>query len=150
MTTTEIAQDIPKLVGSRVKRREDPRLITGRGTYTDDVQLVRMLHMVIVRSEVAHGRITKVDISAAKEMPGVVAVLTAADVEQYVPSLPAVPATPDMKMPAFPLLQKDRVRHVGDAIAVVIAEERYQAWDGAAAVEVSIDDLPAVVDLEQA
>ncbi|MGH2585786.1 MAG: glyceraldehyde dehydrogenase subunit alpha, partial [Dehalococcoidia bacterium] len=150
MTTAETAQEVPKLVGARVKRREDPRLITGNATYVDDLQLVRMLYLTVVRSEMAHARITTIDVSRATSMPGVVAVLTAKDVAQFVPTLPTVPATPDMKTPPHPLLQNDKARYVGDPIAVVIAEDRYQAADAADAVEVTYDELPAVVDLEKA
>ena len=144
MTTAEV----PKLVGSRVKRREDPRLITGRATYVDDIQLVRMLHMAVVRSEHAHAGITNLDVSRARSMPGVVLVMTADDVP--IPSLPSAPGTPDAKMPPHPPLAKDKVRHVGDPIAVVIAEDRYQARDAAEAVEVTYEPLSAVVDVERA
>ena len=146
MTTAEV----PKLVGSRVKRREDPRLITGRATYVDDLQLVRMLHMAVVRSELAHARITNVNIERARSMPGVVLILTGDDVAEVVPSLPSVPATPEAAMPAHPLLAREKVRHVGDPIAVVIAEDRYLARDAAEAVEVSYEELPVVVEPERA
>src|SRR5438105_3991768 len=127
MVTTEV----PKLVGARVKRREDPRLITGNATYVDDIQLVRMLHASIVRSELAHARITAVNVEAAKSMPGVLLVLTGDDIKDLVPSLPAAPATPDTNMPAHPPLAVGKVRHVGDGIAMVIAADRYQARDAA-------------------
>jgi carbon-monoxide dehydrogenase large subunit len=143
MTTGEI----PKLVGARVKRREDPRLITGKGTYVDDIELPRMAHMAVVRSEHAHARLVNVDVSAARSMPGVLLVMTAADVP--IPSMPGVPVDPE-KVPAHPPLATDKVRHVGDPIAVIIAETRYQAKDAAEAVTVEYDPLPAVVDLERA
>jgi carbon-monoxide dehydrogenase large subunit len=143
MTTVEA----PKLVGARVKRREDPRLITGRATYVDDIELPRMVHMAVVRSEYAHARLTGVDASRARSMPGVLLVMTADDVP--IPSMPGVPVDPE-KAPAHPPLAKDRVRHVGDPIAVVIAESRYQARDAAEAIEVDYDPLPAVVDPERA
>jgi carbon-monoxide dehydrogenase large subunit len=145
MTTP--AAEVPKLVGQRVKRREDPRLITGRATYVDDIQLVRMTHMAVVRSEHAHARITKVDASAAKNMPGVLLVMTGEEIP--IPSLPGVPVDPE-KAPPHPVLAKDKVRHVGDPIAIVIAEDRYQARDAAEAVEVTYEPLPAVVDPEKA
>jgi carbon-monoxide dehydrogenase large subunit len=143
MTTGEI----PKLVGARVKRREDPRLITGKGTYVDDIELPRMAHMSVVRSEYAHARLVNVDASQAQSMPGVLLVMTAADVP--VPSMPGVPVDPE-KAPAHPPLATEKVRHVGDPIAVVIAETRYQARDAAEAIEVEYDPLPAVVDPERA
>ncbi|MGD9894497.1 MAG: glyceraldehyde dehydrogenase subunit alpha [Dehalococcoidia bacterium] len=141
------AVEPPKMVGSRVKRREDPRLITGRGTYVDDIELVRMTHMSVVRSEYAHARLLSVDTSAAQSMPGVILVMTADDVA--IASLPGVPVDPE-KVPAHPVLAKDKVRHVGDPIAVVIAETRYQARDAAEAITVEYDPLPAVVDPERA
>jgi carbon-monoxide dehydrogenase large subunit len=144
MTTTQV----PKLVGARVKRREDPRLITGRASYVDDIQLVRMLYMAVVRSEHAHGRIVSVNTTRAKSMPGVRLVLTAEDIPPL--SLPSAPGTPDAKLPPHPPLARGKVRHVGDPIAVVIAEDRYQATDAAETVEVNIEPLPAVVDVEHA
>jgi aerobic carbon-monoxide dehydrogenase large subunit len=144
MTT---AVETPKMVGSRVKRREDPRLITGRGTYVDDIELVRMTHMAVVRSEHAHARLLSVDVEKARSMPGVLLVMTADDVP--VPSMPGVPVDPE-KAPPHPPLAKDKVRYVGDAIAVVIAESRYQARDAAEAIEVEYEPLPAVVDPERA
>jgi carbon-monoxide dehydrogenase large subunit len=144
MTTTV---ETPKMVGTRVKRREDPRLITGRGQYVDDIDLVRTTYMSVVRSEHAHARITNVDVSRARSMPGVLLVLTADDVS--IPSLPGVPVDPE-KVPPHPVLAKDTVRHVGDPIAVVVAEARYQARDAADAIEVEYDPLPAVVDPERA
>jgi len=139
--------EVPKLVGQRVKRREDPRLITGYATYVDDIQLARMAHMAVVRSEHAHARLRRVDVSKARSMPGVLLVMTADDIP--IPSLPGVPVDPQ-KVPAHPVLAKERVRHVGDPIAVVIAEDRYQARDAAEAVVVEYEPLPAVVDPEQA
>ncbi|HLZ71939.1 MAG TPA: molybdopterin cofactor-binding domain-containing protein [Dehalococcoidia bacterium] len=142
--------DLPKLVGARVKRREDPRLITGNGQYTDDIQLMHGLHMAVRRSEYGHARITRVDTSAAKGMPGVVAVLTADDLTDVLGPMPAAPATPDTKIAPRNVLTKDKARHVGDPIAVVVAEDRYLARDAVDAIEVEFEELPAVVDLEAA
>lgn len=144
MTT---AVETPKMVGSRVKRREDPRLITGRGTYVDDIELVRMTHMAVVRSEYAHARLLNVDTTKARSMPGVVLIMTAEDVP--IPSMPGVPVDPE-KVPPHPPLATDKVRHVGDPIALVIAETRYQARDAAEAIEVEYEPLGAVVDPERA
>lgn len=140
--------NIPKLVGARVKRREDPRLITGSATYVDDIQLVRSTHMAFVRSEHGHARITNIDTSKAKSMPGVLLVWTAADVPPI--PIPANPATPDTIIPNHLILATDRVRHVGDPVALVVAEDRYLARDAADAVEVTYEPLPVVMDPEKA
>src|SRR5215217_9467666 len=118
------AVETPKMVGTRVKRREDPRLITGRGTYVDDIELVRMGHMAVVRSEYGHARIAGVDVARARAMPGVLLVMTGEDIP--IPSMPGVPVDPE-KVPPHPVLATDKVRHVGDPIAVVVAETRYGA-----------------------
>ena len=143
-----MAEVPPKLVGSRVKRREDPRLITGNATYVDDIQLVRMLHMAVVRSEHASARIVNVDTSKAAALPGVRLILTAADIN--VATLPGAPVSPEQKSPLHAVLQGDRVRFVGDPIVAVIADDRYIAKDAAELVEVEYAPLPAVTDLEQA
>jgi carbon-monoxide dehydrogenase large subunit len=142
--------EVPKLVGTRVKRREDPRLITGNAKYADDLQPRGALSMAIRRSEYAHARILSVNTEAAKKMPGVVAVLTAADLEGVIAPLPTVPATPDTKLPPHYPLAKGKVRHVGDPIAVVVAEDRYLARDAVDAIEVEFEELPAVTELEEA
>src|SRR5438067_109594 len=140
----------PKFVGARVKRREDPRLITGHGTNVDDIQRMHGLHMGLKRSELAHARIVRVDTAAAKAIPGVVAVFTAADLEGMMPPLPAIPVSPDTKLaPRLPLTG-DKVRHVGDPVAVVVAEDRYIAADAVSAIEVEYEELPVVVDVEAA
>jgi len=123
-----------------VKRREDPRLITGRGLYTGDVAKAGWLHAVFVRSTLAHARITSIDRETAAAMPGVVAVLVAA-------ALGLKPQeSPTMDAFARPPLAADVVRFVGDLVAVVVAESRAQAADAAEAVRVEYDALPAVVD----
>ncbi|HKC83449.1 MAG TPA: xanthine dehydrogenase family protein molybdopterin-binding subunit, partial [bacterium] len=120
-------------LGGRVKRREDRRLITGAGTFTDDVAPERCLHAVFVRSPHAHARITGVDVSDAKAMPGVVGVFQASDLAFESET-------------ARPRLCSDEVKFVGDAVAVALAEERGQAVDAAAAVIVDYEVLPALVD----
>ncbi|HXI96759.1 MAG TPA: xanthine dehydrogenase family protein molybdopterin-binding subunit [Candidatus Acidoferrum sp.] len=120
-------------LGGRVKRREDRRLITGAGMFTDDVTPERCLHAVFVRSPHAHARIASVDVSAAKAMPGVAGVYQAADLAFESET-------------ARPRLCSDEVKFVGDAVAVVVAEGRDQAVDAAAAVIVDYDVLPALVD----
>ncbi len=120
-------------LGGAVRRREDPRLITGAGLYTDDVRLDRCLHAVFVRSSMAHARLKSVDVTVAAAMPGVVRIFGAGDLE-------FASAT------ARPQLASNVVLYVGDAIAVAVAETRDQAVDAAAAVIVDYDPLPVVVD----
>lgn len=140
---------ISSMIGASVKRKEDPRLITGEGTYTDDVQLRQQHYLAVVRSPHAHARIVSIDTSKARQMPGVVAVATGSDLQGLPPSLPIVPAVGG-NTPPHPPLPTDRVRHVGQAVAVVVASDRYAARDAAEAVEVQYEPLPAVVDPEQA
>src|SRR5262245_21932275 len=103
----------PKMVGTRIKRREDPRLITGQATYTDDIQLPGMLHMSLLRSIYAHAKINSIDVSEARELPGVVAVLTAAEVAGQTGPVPCVVEVPGLKLPHHPLLAEGKVRYVG-------------------------------------
>lgn len=139
-----------RIFGSGIKRREDPRLITGKAKYTDDLALPGMLHMVIVRSPHAHARIKRIDTSKAKTAPGVVAVYTGADITlNNVPCAWLIPNS-DLKTVAHPPLAKDTVRYVGDGVAMVIAENRYQAQDAAELVQVDYEPLPAVVNPEEA
>jgi carbon-monoxide dehydrogenase large subunit len=139
------------ILGTRVVRTEDPLFLTRGATYTDDLtddRLTGALHATFVRSQVAHGRLLSVDTSAALEAPGVVAVVTAADVSDLVPLPPPFPfINPAMTRP---WLASDRVRFVGDPIAVVLTEERYQGEDAAEMVAVDIDPLPAVVGTAEA
>ncbi len=143
---------VTKLFGAKVKRREDPRLVTGKATYTDDLKLLGTLHAVIVRSPNAHARITRVDAAAARRVPGVVAVFAGTDLAGKVGPLPCAWLIPnsELKTPAHPALAVDRVRYVGDAVAVVVAEDRYAAKDGAEEVRVDYKPLPAVIDAEKA
>jgi carbon-monoxide dehydrogenase large subunit len=138
---------LPKLVGQRVKRREDPRLIQGRATYVDDVALAGMQHLAFKRSDVAHGRIRSIDVSAAKAMDGVEAVFTGAEIAQFLPPMPIGTPFPS---PEHRAVAVDTVRYVGEPVAVVVATDRYIARDAAEAIVVSYDMLPAVVDLELA
>jgi carbon-monoxide dehydrogenase large subunit len=138
-----------RYTGTSIKRSEDPRILTGTGRYVDDIKLPGMLHAAFVRSPLAHGRVLSVDASAARELPGVVAVLTGADLEDItVPGPDALLGLMGWKgpTPEFSLLATDKVRLVGDPVAVVIAESRYLAEDGCELVEVDYDDLPPVVD----
>jgi len=139
-----------KLIGQSVKRVEDRRFTTGSGQYTDDIVLPRMTHAHIVRSHLAHARILSVNTTAAQNAPGVVAVLTGEDFKD----VGGVPCGwqvdfkdgTTMREPKHPILVADKVRHVGDAVAVVIAETKAQAKDGAELLEVDYEELPAVTD----
>src|SRR6188508_761495 len=138
---------LPKLVGERVKRREDPRLIQGRATYVDDIALVSMQHLAFKRSDVAHGRIRSIDTSAAEAMEGVEAVFTGAQIAEFLAPMPIGTPFPS---PDHRAVAVDTVRYGGEPVAVVVARDRYVARDAADAIVVSYDPLPAVVDVEQA
>lgn len=143
MTTTE--------VGRARLRKEDAHLITGRSKYTDNITLPGMLHLAMVRSPFAHAKITSVDTAAAKSSPGVVAVLTGADVAAEQGSLPNVwPITPDQKAPAFPSIAVDEVAFAGEVVACIVARSAAAARDAVELVDVSYDELPVVMDLEEA
>jgi aerobic carbon-monoxide dehydrogenase large subunit len=138
---------LPKLVGERVKRREDPRLIQGRATYVDDIALVGMQHLAFKRSDIAHGRIRSIDTRAAAAMDGVEAVFTGAQIAEF---LPAMPIGTPFPSPEHRAVAVDTVRFSGEPVAVVVARDRYVARDAADAIVVSYDPLPAVVDTELA
>ena len=143
---TETTQLHGSILGNRVLRTEDPRLLTGAATYLADLALDQPLHAVFVRSDIAHGVIKSVDVEAAHEMPGIVAIWTALELDVK-PHHGFVAVHKDF---ARPPLATDRVRFVGEAIAVVFAETQTQGVDAAAQVFADIDSLPAVVDPEQA
>src|SRR5262245_38061862 len=115
---------LPKLVGQRIKRREDPRLIQGRATYVDDIKIAGMQHLAFKRSDVAHGRIVSIDTSAAQAMDGVEAVYTGADLAALIGPMPI--ATP-FPSPDHRAIAVDVVRYVGEPVAVVVACDRYIA-----------------------
>ena len=138
---------LPKLVGARVKRREDPRLIQGRGTNVDDITLPGLRHLAFKRSDVAHGRIRSVDVRAAEAMPGVEAVFTGAQIAELIDPMPIWTPFPS---PAYHAIATDVVRFVGEPVAVVVAADRYLARDAADAIVVDYEMLPAVVDPELA
>ena len=141
-----------KFFGTRVKRREDPRLITGTGQYTDDVSRTGMLYAAFVRSPHAHARIKSVGLEAAKAAPGVVAVFSGKDLEDKVNPMPTAWLVPDanLKTPPHPALAMDTVRYVGDGVAVVVAEDRYLAEDAVELVKVDYELLDPVVNSESA
>jgi carbon-monoxide dehydrogenase large subunit len=135
-----------KMVGARVKRIEDPRLLRGRAAYVDDIRLPGLLHMAVLRSPHAHARIQSVDLSAARGLAGVVDVFSFADLGPEPPSIPVL--FPDESMrgaPQYPLA-RDKVRYVGEGVAVVIAESRHVAEDALDLIEVDYEALDAVVD----
>jgi carbon-monoxide dehydrogenase large subunit len=150
----------PRFVGRSMPRREDHRLLTGRGQFVADLVLPGMLHAVFVRSQHAHGRIRSIDIDRAAAMPGVVRVLTGEELQRLAPPVAggqlALPAKWRTQVqhaihnPQQPMLAVGKVRHVGEAVAVVVAESRDQALDAAELVAVDIEPLAAVVDAEAA
>ncbi|GIV90161.1 MAG: aldehyde dehydrogenase [Chloroflexus sp.] len=148
MTATEMKE---RLVGRALKRREDPKLITGHGNYLDDIKLPGMLHIALVRSPYAHAKIVSIDASKALAMPGVVAVFTGKDMLDINPMPAAWQASGVKNNPVPPrALAVDKVALVGDPVAMVVAENRYIARDAADAVEVEYEPLPAVVDARKA
>ena len=138
---------LPKLVGQRVRRREDPRLIQGRGTYVDDIKLPGMQHLAFKRSDVPHGRILAIDTREAEALDGVEAVFTGAQMAELLGPMPSVTPFP---APEHRAIAADVVRFVGDPVAVVVARDRYVARDAADAITVDCEPLPAVVEPETA
>jgi len=141
-------------IGASSKRREDIRFLTGSGRYTDDINLRRQTHVFFLRSDVAHGRLTGVDTSAAEDMPGVLKIFTGADFAE-IGGMPCGWQITDkhgqpMQEPKHPVLAYEKVRHVGEPIAAVVAETLAQARDAAEAIVVDIDELPAVVNMREA
>ncbi|WP_232666487.1 xanthine dehydrogenase family protein molybdopterin-binding subunit [Pseudonocardia sp. TRM90224] len=147
-----MTETVERYVGQSVRRREDAALTTGRGTWTDGISVPGALHLALVRSPLAHARITGVDVTAAKQLPGVVDVLTGEDLAgDFAIGLPCGwPVTEDIKVPDHPPLARGEVNHVGDGVAVVIATDAATAADAAGLVDVEYDELPAVVDIEAA
>ena len=139
-----------KYVGRPMKRKEDPRLIQGLAHYVDDIQLANMHYMAVVRSPYAHAKIRSVDVSKAKSAPGVVAVITGEDVRGVIGPIPCAAQIPDMKPAVRNVLATDKVRFVGEPVAVVVANDRYAARDAVDLVEVDYEPLTAVVDPEKA
>ena len=143
--------DVERPIGARVRRKEDPRFLTGRGLYTDDVKLAGTVHAVFVRSPHAHARIHGIDLDAARGYPGVVAVYTGKDLaENGVNGIPVGWLLPGLKPSNHQAIAVDRVRYVGEAVAVIVADSPYSARDAAELVQVDYEPLPAVADTEQA
>lgn len=138
-----------ELVGSRIRRKEDPRLITGSSTYVDDVRLPGTLHLVFVRSIYAHARIDRIEVAKAQSMPGVIAIITGKEMDEYIESLSGAP-TPNADTPRAEVLATDTVRHLGQPLVAVIAGTQYQARDAADEIVVEYMPLPTVTEIEDA
>jgi aerobic carbon-monoxide dehydrogenase large subunit len=159
---TQVAEpEAKRWVGGGLLRKEDPELLTGQGRYVDDIALPGMLWLSFVRSPVAHASLARVDVSAAKSMPGVVAVFSGQDLaDEWAASMPCawpignrtLPEEPtaDARIPDHWPVAKDRVRFMGEIVAVVVADSRERAADAIEAVEVDYDELPVVTDMEEA
>jgi aerobic carbon-monoxide dehydrogenase large subunit len=141
-----------RVFGSTLKRREDPRLITGNGQYSEDIQLPGMLYASVVRSPHAHAKIVSVNTDAAKALNGVVAVYTGKDLQGRIGTVPTAWLPPDsnIQTPPHEVLAVNKVRYVGDGIALVVAENRYVARDAVDLIKVTYEVLPAVVEQEEA
>ncbi|MGH8072119.1 MAG: xanthine dehydrogenase family protein molybdopterin-binding subunit [Candidatus Entotheonellia bacterium] len=142
-------------VGQPMKAVEDPKLVTGRGAFVDDLTLPDMLHAAVLRSPYAHARIRAVDVAAARTIPGVVAVLTGADIASVLPDIPTRAMTGERAMdelrpPEHPLLAKNKVCYVGQAVAVVVAHDPYVAGDAMECMTVDYEPLPPVLDPDEA
>src|SRR5271166_2752732 len=138
-------------IGQARLRKEDAKLITGQTNWTDNIRLPGMLHMAFLRSPFAHAKITRVDVSGAVGQPGVIAAFSGADFGAEQGSLPcAWPVTPDIVIPPHPPMAVDEVRYVGEAVACVVARDRYAAADAIASIDVDYEPLPPVLDIRTA
>ena len=137
-------------IGRAMKRVEDPRLVKGIATYVDDIKLVGMLHVVLLRSPHAHARVAGIETDAAKAHPGVVAVLTGADVNPHCGTIPCASPLPGQNSPDHTVLAGDRVYFVGHPVVAVVAKDKYAARDALDLIEVDYEPLDAVIDPEKA
>jgi carbon-monoxide dehydrogenase large subunit len=141
----------PAEVGQARKRKEDAHLLVGRTTWTDNLTLPGLLHLAILRSPMSHARITSVDVSAAAQRPGVVAAFSGRDFADVQGTIPcAWPVTADMVNPGHPSIAVDQVNHVGEAVAIVVARDKYAAQDALEAIEIDYEQLPPVLNMEAA
>src|SRR6266436_5080720 len=143
-----------RTMGEPIKRNEDRRLLTGQALFIDDVELPGMLHAALMRSQVAHAKILKIDVSRALQRPGVVAAYVAGDLGDYWQPGPILVPPPPIEGIIFHErtqvpLAKEKVRHVGEPLAIVIAESRYIAEDALDDIDIELEPLPAVVGLEE-
>jgi carbon-monoxide dehydrogenase large subunit len=141
-------ETIKSMFGAPIKRSEDPRLITGTAVYTDDIKLPGMVYAAILRSPHAHARVRSIHTEAAKQAPGVLAVYIGADTKDKLAPVPCAWVVPnsDAKVVPHPAIAVDTVRYAGDAVAVVVAESRYQAEDALELIQVEYELLPAIVN----
>jgi len=152
MTATDAAPETrQKSVGQPMLRKEDARLLTGKTNWTDNISLPGLQYMAILRSPMAHARITRIDVTPALQRPGVLAAFSANELGDKLGNQPCVwPVTDDIKIPDFPALAKDEVRFVGECVAVVVASDRYAAADALESIEVDYEPLPPVLDMRAA
>jgi len=141
---------LSRLVGARVKRREDPRLVRGLAHYVDDVRLPDTLHVAILRSPHAHARIRSIRVEEASKAPGVVSVVTGNDIRDSIGPVPVVAKNPTLRVPLHTVLAVDKVCYVGEGVAAVVAQDRYAAQDALDLIQVEYEPLPVVSDPEQA
>jgi carbon-monoxide dehydrogenase large subunit len=139
-------------MGASVRRKEDPRLITGTATYTDDLVLPGMVYVSYLRSPYAHAKIKKINTQKAKALKGVVAIVTGEDLKDAVKPIPCAWQIPnaDLKIPEYPPIAVDTVHYTGDIVAAVAAEDKYIAADAVELIEVDYEPLPAIVEMEKA
>ena len=140
----------PKIVGARVQRREDPRLLTGRGQYVDDRKIDGTVHVAFCRSDRAHARIRRIDVAEARQAPGVLGVFVAEDIDAIAGPIRATSNMPDYRATEFVPLARSKVRYVGEPVVAVVAENRYLAEDAGGLISVDLDQLPDVANPEAA
>ncbi len=141
---------VSRLVGARVKRREDPRLVRGLAHYVDDIRLADTLHAAILRSPHAHAHIKSIRVEEASKVPGVVAVVTGRDVREKIGMVPVAAQNPTLRVPPHTVLAVDKVCFVGEGVAAVVARDRYAAQDALDLIQVDYEPLPVVSDPEKA
>ena len=149
-----------KHVGSSLPRKEDRRFLEGAGRFVADIQLPNMLHVAFVRSSIAHARIRSIDVARARALPGVVDVLTGEDIRKDLTPVPGMQNRPprqwraavehEINIPDQPILAFDTIRHVGEGLAVIVAESRYIAEDAAELVDLDLDPLQPVTSIDGA
>ena len=140
----------PKIIGARVQRREDPRLLTGRGQYVDDRRIDGTVHVAFRRSDRAHARIRRIDVAEARQAPGVLGVFVAEDIDAIAGPIRATSNMPDYRATDFVPLARSKVRYVGEPVVAVVAENRYLAEDAAGLISLDLDPLPDVANPEAA
>src|SRR4051812_40212956 len=150
-TRADATAGVERVFGARIRRKEDPRFLTGRGQYTDDVQVAGTLHAAFVRSPHAHARVLDVNLDAARSHPGVIAVYTGKELaDGGVNGIPTGWLLPGLKPSNHHAIAVEKVHHGGEAVAVIVAESAGAARDAAELVTVDYEPLPAVANAEQA